>query len=88
MFLRVRVYCCVAAQGYLAANSASAYSLVSMMQKFGPIMNEGGSVLSLTYIASEKVIPGYGGGMSSAKVSQASAQEALVRCHRKRLQVD
>ena len=30
-------------------------------------MNEGGSVLSLTYFASEKVIPGYGGGMSSAK---------------------
>lgn len=26
-----------------------------MMQHFGPIMNEGGSALSLTYIASEKV---------------------------------
>ena len=42
--------------------------MVSLVQKFGPIMNEGGSVLSLTYIASEMVIPGYGGGMSSAKV--------------------
>ena len=41
--------------GYLAAGSASAYSLVSLVQKFGPIMNPGGSVLSLTYIASEKV---------------------------------
>jgi enoyl-[acyl-carrier protein] reductase I len=59
-------------QGYLAASSASAYSLVSMVQQFAPIMNEGGSVLSLTYIASEKVIPGYGGGMSSAKVRSCS----------------
>ena len=29
--------------------------LVSLVQKFGPIMNPGGAVLSLTYIASEKV---------------------------------
>lgn len=27
--------------GYLAANSASAYSLVSMVSRFGPIMNPG-----------------------------------------------
>ena len=54
-------------KGYLAASSASAYSAVSLLQKFGPIMNEGGAFMSLTYIASERVIPGYGGGMSSAK---------------------
>jgi enoyl-[acyl-carrier protein] reductase I len=30
-------------------------------------MNPGGAAISLTYIASEDVIPGYGGGMSSAK---------------------
>ena len=42
-------------RGYLAASSASAYSNVGLVQKFGPIMNEGGSCLSLTYIASEKV---------------------------------
>ena len=28
---------------------------VSLIQKFGPIMNPGGSAISLTYIASEKV---------------------------------
>ena len=49
-------------KGYLAALSASSYSLVSLVSHFGPIMNVGGSVLSLTYIASEKTIPGYGGG--------------------------
>lgn len=65
-------------KGYLAASSASAYSLVSLVQKFAPIMNEGGSVLSLTYIASEKVIPGYGGGMSSAKAQLESDTRTLA----------
>ena len=45
-------------QGYLAALSASAYSFVSMVQRFGPIMNPGGAAISLTYLASEKIIPG------------------------------
>jgi len=48
--------------GYLTAVSVSAYSLVSMVQRFGPIMRDNGSFLSLTYMASERVIPGYGGG--------------------------
>jgi len=65
-------------RGYLAASSASAYSLVSLVQHFGPIMPEGGSVLSLTYIASEKVIPGYGGGMSSAKSALESDTKVLA----------
>jgi enoyl-[acyl-carrier protein] reductase I len=56
-------------QGYLNALGVSAYSLVSMVQKFGPLMPRGGSVLSLSYIASQRVIPGYGGGMSSAKAA-------------------
>ena len=53
--------------GYLAAVSASAYSMVSMVQRFGPLMRPGGAVVSLSYLAAERVIPGYGGGMSSAK---------------------
>lgn len=65
-------------KGYLAASSASAYSAVSLLQKFGPIMNEGGSMLSLTYIASEKAIPGYGGGMSSAKAQLESDTRVLA----------
>jgi NAD(P)-dependent dehydrogenase (short-subunit alcohol dehydrogenase family) len=64
--------------GYLAANSASSYSLVSMVSRFAPIMNEGGSVISLTYVASDKVIPGYGGGMSSAKASLESDTRVLA----------
>eukprot|EP01035_Chromulina_nebulosa_P019577 gene19577-25478_t len=64
--------------GYLAANSASAYSLVSLVSRFGPIINPGGAVISLTYIASEKVIPGYGGGMSSAKAALESDTRTLA----------
>jgi enoyl-[acyl-carrier protein] reductase I len=65
-------------KGYLAALSASSYSFVSLLAHFGPIMNKGSSVLSLTYIASEKAIPGYGGGMSSAKAALESDIKTLA----------
>jgi enoyl-[acyl-carrier protein] reductase I len=55
--------------GYLAALSASSYSFVSMVRRFAPLTGRGGSFLSLTYMASERVIPRYGGGMSSAKAA-------------------
>ena len=53
--------------GYLAAVGVSAYSLTSMLQRLGPLFRPRASVVSLTYLAGERVIPGYGGGMSSAK---------------------
>lgn len=65
-------------RGYLAALSASSYSFVSMMQRFGPIMNPGGAAISLTYIAADQVIPGYGGGMSSAKAALESDTKVLA----------
>jgi len=64
--------------GYLAAVSVSAYSLVGMVSRLGPLMRRGGSFLSLTYMASEKVIPGYGGGMSSAKAALESDTRTLA----------
>ena len=64
--------------GYLAALSSSSYSFVSLLSQFGRIMNEGGSALSLTYIASERTIPGYGGGMSSAKAALESDTRTLA----------
>jgi enoyl-[acyl-carrier protein] reductase I len=64
--------------GYLAALSVSAYSLVAMVNRFGPLLRPGGSVLSLTYMASERVIPGYGGGMSSAKAALESDTRVLA----------
>lgn len=65
-------------KGYLAAMSSSAYSFVSLISHFGPHMNAGGLALSLTYIASEKIIPGYGGGMSSAKAALESDTRTLA----------
>jgi enoyl-[acyl-carrier protein] reductase I len=65
-------------KGYLAAISNSSYSFVSLVSRFGAIMNKGGAVLSLTYIASESVIPGYGGGMSSAKAALESDTRMLA----------
>lgn len=64
--------------GYLAAVSASAYSAISMLQRLGPLVRKGGSFVSLTYMASEKVIPGYGGGMSSAKAALESDTRTLA----------
>ncbi len=64
--------------GYLAAVSVSAYSLVSIVSRLGPLMRRGGSFLSLTYMASERVIPGYGGGMSSAKAALESDTRTLA----------
>jgi enoyl-[acyl-carrier protein] reductase I len=65
-------------KGYLGASSASAYSFVSLVQRFGPLVRPGGSFLALTYIASERVIPGYGGGMSSAKAALESDTRTLA----------
>lgn len=64
--------------GYLAAVSASSYSHVSMLQHFGPLMNPGGAAISLTYLAGERTIPGYGGGMSSAKAALESDTKTLA----------
>lgn len=64
--------------GYLAANSASAYSFVSMVRHLSPIMRKNGSFLALSYMAAEKVIPGYGGGMSSAKAALENDTRVLA----------
>jgi enoyl-[acyl-carrier protein] reductase I len=65
-------------KGYLSAVGVSAYSNVSMVQRFSPIMRRGGSFLSLSYMAAERVIPGYGGGMSSAKAALESDTRLLA----------
>jgi len=65
-------------RGYLAAISASSYSFISLLAHLGPHMNPGGASISLTYMASEKAIPGYGGGMSSAKAALESDTRTLA----------
>ena len=63
--------------GYLAAISASSYSFVSMVRSFGPLLRPKGAFLNLSFMASERVIPGYGGGMSSAKAALESDTRTL-----------
>lgn len=45
--------------GFKLAMDVSAYSLVGICQKAHPLMNEGGSVITLTYLGSERVIKNY-----------------------------
>ncbi len=64
--------------GYLTAVSVSAYSNVALVRHFAPLMRRGGAFLSLTYLAGERVIPGYGGGMSSAKAALEADTRTLA----------
>ncbi|MCF7852840.1 MAG: enoyl-[acyl-carrier-protein] reductase [Simkaniaceae bacterium] len=65
-------------QGYLAALSSSAYSFISLVSHFGKMMPKGGSCINLSYMASTHAIPGYGGGMSSAKAALESDTRMLA----------
>ena len=65
-------------RGYLEAISVSAYSNIALVRSLAPMMRPGGSFLSLTYMASERVIPGYGGGMSTAKAALESDTRTLA----------
>jgi enoyl-[acyl-carrier protein] reductase I len=65
-------------RGYLAAIGSSAYSFVSMVNRFGPLARPGSAFLNLSFFASERTVPGYGGGMSSAKAALESDTRTLA----------
>jgi enoyl-[acyl-carrier protein] reductase I len=65
-------------QGYLAAVSVSAYSNISLVRHLAPLARPGAAFLSLTYMAGVRVIPGYGGGMSSAKAALEADTRTLA----------
>jgi enoyl-[acyl-carrier protein] reductase I len=46
-------------EGYALAQDISAYSLVAVARKARPLMKEGGSILTMTYLGGERVVPGY-----------------------------
>ncbi|MET0385572.1 MAG: enoyl-[acyl-carrier-protein] reductase [Polyangiales bacterium] len=64
-------------KGYLAALSASSYSFVGLVRSFGPLLRPQGAFLNLSFLAAERVVPGYGGGMSSAKAALESDTRTL-----------
>ena len=61
-------------QGFATALDVSAYSLVAVTRAAIPLMRKGGSVVTLTYLGSERVVPHYN-VMGVAK----AALEATVR---------
>lgn len=60
--------------GYLLAQEVSAYSLVAVARTTAPLMRNGGSLMTLTYLGSTRVVPNYN-VMGVAK----AALEATVR---------
>ena len=46
-------------ESFRIAHDISAYSLVAIAREAAPLMAEGGSILSMTYYGSEKVVPRY-----------------------------
>ncbi len=59
----------VSRRAYLTALSVSSYSLVGLTRSLLPLMNKESSVVGLSYLAGERVVPFYGGGMASAKAA-------------------
>jgi enoyl-[acyl-carrier protein] reductase I len=49
----------ISRDGFKMAMDISAYSLVAMAKRAEPLMDDGSSIISLTYYASEKVMPKY-----------------------------
>lgn len=60
--------------GFAHAMNVSAYSLIAVSKRARDLMTQGGSIVTLTYMGSEKVFPGYN-VMGAAK----AALEACVR---------
>jgi enoyl-[acyl-carrier protein] reductase I len=61
-------------EGFRIAHDVSVYSLIAVSRAAAPLMTDGGSIITLTYFGSEKVVPNYN-VMGVAK----AALEATVR---------
>ncbi len=64
----------ISREGFSFALDVSAYSLIAVTRRAVPFMKSGGSIVTLSYIASERVFPGYN-VMAVAK----AALENIVR---------
>jgi enoyl-[acyl-carrier protein] reductase I len=63
--------------GFLLAQNVSAYSLVAMARAVAPLMTNGGSIMTLTYLGSIRVRPNYN-VMGVAKASLEAAMRYLA----------
>ncbi len=63
--------------GFLLAQNVSAYSLVAVARATAELMTEGGSISTLTYLGSMRVLPGYN-VMGVAKASLEASMRYLA----------
>jgi len=63
--------------GFLLAQNVSAYSLVAVARATAPVMTEGGSISTLTYLGATRVVPGYN-VMGVAKAALESSMRYLA----------
>jgi enoyl-[acyl-carrier protein] reductase I len=77
---------------YLTALGVSAYSLTALLKAATPFMEnrpDGASALGLTYIGGDRVVPHYGGGMSTAKAAlQMDAKQLASNLGPKKIRVN
>lgn len=64
--------------GFLLAQNVSAYSLVAMSRAVAPLMTNGGSIMTLTYIGATRAVPNYN-VMGVAKASLEASMRYLAR---------
>lgn len=63
--------------GFLTAHNISAYSLVAVSRQAEPLMTEGGSIVTLTYLGGERVVQNYN-IMGVAKASLDASMKYLA----------
>jgi enoyl-[acyl-carrier protein] reductase I len=64
-------------EGFRIAHDVSVYSLIAVSRAAAPLMTEGGSIMTLSYYAAEKVVPNYN-VMALAKASLESCTRYLA----------
>ena len=64
-------------EGFLLAQNVSAYSLVAMTRAVAPLMPNGGSVMTLSYLGATRVMPHYN-VMGTAKAALESSMRYLA----------
>jgi enoyl-[acyl-carrier protein] reductase I len=79
-------------KAYLTALSVSAYSLTALLRAAAPLMENrpgGASAVGLTYLGGDRVVPHYGGGMSTAKAAlQIDAKQLAHNLGSKNIRVN
>ena len=77
---------------YLTALGVSAYSLTGLLRAARPYMEDrpdGAAALGLTYLGGDRVVPHYGGGMSTAKAAlQIDAKQLASNLGPQRIRVN